>query len=458
MTRAQRSTAGMRLTAAVRRGDAEAVTASLTAGAAPDTVTDDGLPVLCLAIAAYDAAVAEALVEGGADPDRELPDGTTPLTRAVEGGSPAVASAVRGREPRLRLPEAERERLLALARWWYERGAEDGLRDRTGAPGPALRTRMPDDEYHHATQLTLGGVTARDGHGAILTDLEWAFRVLTPVDELVARAVACRDPDHVDWWSARWILGRRRSKETWTALTTHRHAPAPETRRFVVDVLDTYLMWWPSSHRDFYVGETADLLVAWATEGDDDPGVLAEVLRVLSETEHRQSEAVGLRHAGHPDPRVRARVPDLLRGWDPPVPPLSAEARAALLVLARDADWLVRAGAGRVLTAVHDGSAEFTDVVVALLRDPVADARAFVAEGVANDVIRSPAVADALVALLDEADLGTRLNAAYALLRLDDPRTGEAIERVGPLSRPGYEHDHRLSAFWTWQRNRENAP
>ncbi|WP_330294320.1 hypothetical protein [Streptomyces sp. NBC_00503] len=35
-----------------------------------------------------------------------------------------------------RLPDAERERLLALARRWYERGAEVKLRDRTGEFGP----------------------------------------------------------------------------------------------------------------------------------------------------------------------------------------------------------------------------------------------------------------------------------------------------------------------------------
>lgn len=58
------------------------MTALLEAGAAPGTVAEDGLPVLCSAVAAHDAAVAEALVEGGADPDQALPDGTTPLVRA----------------------------------------------------------------------------------------------------------------------------------------------------------------------------------------------------------------------------------------------------------------------------------------------------------------------------------------------------------------------------------------
>ncbi|MFC9492451.1 ankyrin repeat domain-containing protein, partial [Streptomyces hydrogenans] len=340
-------TDGAELVAAVRRGDAEAVAALLEAGAPPDTPTEDGLPVLCLAIAAYDAAVAEALVEGGADPDRTLPDGTTPLTRAVAGGSPAMAAAVLGHDPR-RLPDAERARLLALAREWYERCARDELRDRADAsrPADARGSRVMDGEYTHVWQVTLdaptaltdstgptdfmgltdstgptgsmgltdstgptdfmgltdlagptdptdptgptadstaltgstgsagsagsAGPTVREGHGAILTGLEWAFRVLTPVEELVARATRRRDSDHVDWAAARWVLCERRSRETWAAVTAYRHSPDPERRRFVLDVLH-HLLVSPPTWRNSYEKETADLLVAWATGGEDDP-------------------------------------------------------------------------------------------------------------------------------------------------------------------------------------------
>ncbi|PCG83591.1 hypothetical protein CIB93_23680 [Streptomyces sp. WZ.A104] len=445
------------LIAGVRRGDAEAVTALLGAGAAPDTATEDGLPVLCLAVGAYHVAVAEALVEGGANPDRRLPDGTTPLVRAIDGGSPAMVKAVLGREPRLRLPEAERQHLLSLARDRYERGAEAGLRSRTSGTGPVHRARVKDDEYDHVTQLTLEGATVRAGHGAILTDLEWAFRVLTPVDELVARAVAQPDADHVDWSSARWVLSERRSKETWSAVAAHRHSPHPECRRFALDVLRWYEL-TRSSRRNSYRKETAELLEAWADGGEDDPAVLAEVLNVLSETEHRATDAVGLRYADHPDPRVRAEVPDLLLSRDVPGTVLGAAARAALLELAGDGHGTVRAGAGRALVAAHDGGAEVTDAIVALLQDPAADVRALTAEAVADGADRTVAVADALVALLDEDDLGTRLNAAYGLLRRNDPRTGEAIERVGSHMRPGYEHDHRLAAFWRWEWAREDRP
>ncbi|KOX17937.1 hypothetical protein ADL06_31580 [Streptomyces sp. NRRL F-6491] len=436
-----------RLVRAVRRGDAEAVTASLEAGADPDTVADDGLPVLCLAVAAYDAAVAEALLGGGADPDRRLPDGTTPLVRAVDGGSPAVVSAVLGREPRLRLPEAERGRLLALARRWYERGAEGGLRDRAGGSGPARRSSVRDDAYASVSELTLGGLTVREGHGAILTDLERAFRILTPVDELVARAVARRDPEHVDRSSALWTLDKRRSRETWSAVTAHRHAPDPERRLFVLDVLCLHLL-LTSNRRNSYERETAELLVAWATDGDDDPRVLAEVLRVLSEAEHGELEAVGLRHAGHPDPRVRGEVPVLLFDGRAPSPLLGAATRAALLALAGDEDHDVRAGAVRPVVAAHEAGPGFTDAVVGLLRDPEAKVRACAADAVASGADRTGVIADALAALLDEDDFVTRLDVAYGLLRRDDPRADEAIERLGPLSRPGYEHDHRLSVIW----------
>ncbi|MFI2425332.1 HEAT repeat domain-containing protein [Streptomyces sp. NPDC018955] len=447
---------GKALVAAVGSGDAEAVTRLLEAGADPDTLADDGLPVLCRAVAAYDEDVADALVQGGADPDRILPDGTTPLVRAIDGGSPSVVTAVLGREPRLRLPEAERERLLTRARRWYERGAEAELRDRTGASGPVHRARVMDGEYHHVTQLTLDGSTVRAGHGAILTDLEWAFRILPPVDELASRALAQGDPDHVDWWSGQWILSRRRSKETWSAVAAYRHAPTPLPRRFALDVLWAF-MWPEASWRNSYEKETEDLLVSWATEGEEDPEVLAELLRLLGDTDRPESPAIGLRYAGHRDPRVRAKVPDLLIVWGNPPPLPSAEARATLLELAADKDGNVRAAAGGALCTACDGSPEVTSAVVALLRDPVARVRAWMSEAVTRCADRSADVADALFALLDEEDFPVRLNAAYALLRREDPRTAEAVKRVGPLSRPGYEEDHRLSALWSWEWNRRNS-
>ncbi|MEW2116466.1 ankyrin repeat domain-containing protein [Streptomyces sp. NPDC005474] len=255
-----------RLRSAVRAGDPEAVRVLLAEGADPDTVDADadGLPVLCVAVAAYDEAVAEVLVEGGADPDRVLPDGTTPLWRAIDNGSPAVFSALLGKEPRLRLPEEARERLLALARGWYETGAAEELRRRTGAPGEVDRVRVQDDEYEWVEQVSLGGLVVRAGHGAILTSLEWAFRILTPVDELIGRAVDPPDEDHVNWSQICWILTQRRSFETWSAVVAHRHDSDLVHRRFVLAYLRSrsFVHSGDQSHERL----DSDLLAAWAAE------------------------------------------------------------------------------------------------------------------------------------------------------------------------------------------------
>ncbi|NGO79061.1 ankyrin repeat domain-containing protein [Streptomyces sp. YC504] len=416
--------------------------------------TEDGLPVLCAAVAAYDLDVARALIESGADPDLALPDGTTPLIRAVEAGSPAMVAAVLGRDPGLRLPASVRESLLGRARQWHERGAEAELRRRTGASGP-VRAEVVEDEYDNVTQLSLAGHTVRAGHLAILTGLEWTFRILTPVDELVARAVSAGDPDDVTWTAARWVLGERRSRQTWSAVTAYRHDPDPLHRRFVVDVLRWYVF-SQGSRRNSYDKEAAELLTAWVAEGEDDPEVLAAVLDVLSDTEHGELEAVGLGHVDHPAAVVRARVPSLLLDGGAAAGPA---ARVALLALARDEDSTVRAQAGWCLAVAHDGSAEVSAALVALLRDPDPQVRAFVAEYAAPCPDRTPAVTDALADLVHEGELNARLNAVHGLLLRDDPRTDEAIESLGTLTVPRVsEHDHRVSAIWTWrwERNPSN--
>ncbi|MEU0394176.1 HEAT repeat domain-containing protein [Streptomyces sp. NPDC006208] len=441
------------LIAAVRRGDADAVRALLEEGADADALDADGLPVLCTAVAAYDDPVAEALMDGGADPDRPLPDGTTPLLRAVDLGSPAIFSTVLGHEPRLRLPEAARERLLTLARTWYATGAAEELRRRTGATGPAERVRVQDDEYHHVDQVTLGGLTVRAGHGAVLTSLEWAFRVLPPVEELVARGLKYADEDHVDWWSAKWILSQRRSKETWLAVTAFRHHPDPAHRRFVLDFLRIRSL-TGASDRNSYDKEESRLFAAWAAE-ETDVDVLAKVLDAFVGYEHPGMQSIGLGYVGHPDPRVRREVPALLTTWGNPYPPPTPPARAALLRLARDPDSEVRAGAGYWLGTCHDLTLEVHQTLIALTRDPDPEVRTRTAGALAASPDRTSAAADALVALLDEEDVQARLNAAYGLVLRDDPRTEEATGRVGPLG-PGFEHDHRDSAIrrWKWERKK----
>lgn len=437
------------LRSAVRAGDAEAVRDLLERGADPDAVDADGLPVLCVAVAACDEAVAEALVEGGADVDRVLPDGTTPLWRAVDGGSSAVFLAVLGNEPRLRLSETARERLLALARDWYETGAVEVLRRRTGASGPATTVRVQDGEYDWVELVSLGDLNVRAGHGAILTSLEWAFRILTPVDELIARAVDRYDENHVNWSTVCWILSQRRSFETWSAVVAHRHHRDLAHRRFVVDYLRARGFFDSSP---YYEKKESELLAAWAAE-ETDGEMLAKVLDAFTGHEHPGQEAIGLRHCDHPDPRVRREVPYALSTDDVPRSPA---ARAALLTLMRDPDAEVRLRACTASTRDDDLLPEITRALLLLTEDADPDSRAAAAAALAGSRDRTPAVADALAGLLDEDDRLLRLEAAYGLALRDDPRTAEAIERVGPLG-DGFEHDHRADELWRWRWRKEKA-
>ncbi|WP_306333172.1 ankyrin repeat domain-containing protein [Streptomyces sp. KL118A] len=442
---------GVRLIAAVRAGDVEAVRALLGDGADPDTVDGSGLPALCVAVAAYDAPVAEALVEGGADPDRALPDGTTPLWRAVDGGSHAVFAAVLGSEPRLRLPEPDRARLIALAADWYGAGAVEGLRRRTGAAGPATTFRVADDTYDWVDQVSLGGLVVRAGHGGVLSTLEWAFRILTPVDELVARAVRQPDEEHADWSAVCWVLVSRRSDETWSAVVAHRHHPDPAHRRFVADYLRSrsFVDW----DRPYYGKKEAELLVGWSAE-EPDSAVLAKVLGALTEYEHPDLEAAGLRHADHSDPRVRREVPDAFLTNDGGR--RSPAAREALLALTRDPDVEVRLRACSVGADDEVLRSEVTRALLLMVEGPDAAVRRRAAGTLAASADRSPAVADALMALLDEDDQILRLEAAWGLARRDDPRTEEAYERVGALG-PGFEEDHRAGALLHWKWRRQDA-
>ncbi|WP_329587148.1 HEAT repeat domain-containing protein [Kitasatospora sp. NBC_01250] len=442
-----------RLVAAVRTRDADAVRMVLEAGADPDAFGADGLPVLCTAVAAYDGPVAEALVDGGAHQNRLLPDGTTPLLRAVELGSPAVVTALLGNEPQLRLPQTAQKRLLALARNWYERGAAEELRRRTGAPGPAEVLVIPDCEYNRVEQISVGGLTVRAGHGAVLTWLEEAFHIPTPVGELAARAL--RHPEeedanwHVDWFAACFTLSQRRDKDTWSAVEAMRHHPSPAHRAFVACSLGIGVGIEPTD-QDWYAKERNRLLTAWAAE-EGDGKVLAKVLDAHPGGDHPDKEALGLRYTNHTDPRVRREVPYFLyaRGT-PPTP----EATTALLALAHDPDPAVRRAVGNALGAGPGLTPDIRNALLTLIRDPDEGARSSAAVALSRFRDRTPAVTDAFRALLDEENQLLRLEGAYGLAQLDDPRTEEAYERVGPLG-PAFDIDHRASGLWQWRsRNR----
>ena len=385
-----------RLVAAVTAEDAGTVRALLEDGADADTPGPDGLPLLCAAVAGFDHQSAWALMDGGADSDSELPDGTTPLPRAVDLGSPALVEAVLGKDPRLRLADAAQERLLDLARHWYETGEAEELRRRTGAAGPADRRLVEDAAFTDVEEVSLGGLTVRAGHSAVLTSLEGAFGVLPPRAEVVARAVSYPDECHVNWSTA--ICTLRRSSQAWSALTVLRHHPDPLHRLFLDDALWCQNTWaaigpWQGD------GQDLEFLAAWALD-ESDGRVLAKVLDAYTDQEHPGQEAIGLRYADHPDPRVRSQVPYclLLHRTAP-----TEAAVTTVLALSRDPDPGVRAAAARSLGA-RELLPAFREALLNLLQDPDHGVRACAAVSLSGSDDRTAVVADALAALMDEGD------------------------------------------------------
>jgi hypothetical protein len=408
--------------------------------------------LLCTAVARFDHLTAEVLVDAGADQDRELLDGSTPLLRAVATGSPALVSAVLGNEPRLRLPEASRRELLHLARHWHETGAVEELRRRTGAAEPAVKRQVDDPHGDTIDEFSLGGHTVRDGHGAILTHLEWAFGVFPPLDEVVARAVPhARDGDS-NWFAAAYYLGRRRGPRIWSELASLRQHPDPVYRRFLAQVI---------SHRNFFatvdrspdVAQDVDFLASWAQE-EPDGQVLAAVLDVYSGHGHSEQEAIGLRYIGHPDPSVRSEAVFCLSRERAA---RSDAAASALLGLVHDPEPEVRASVALAFAQQFTPDKRLEpavrDALLVLVRDETLWVRRRAAQSLSSYDDRSAPVLDAFLALLDEEDKDLRLEAAWALARRNHPRTEEAYERVGPLDAFS-EHDHRTSGLWRYRASR----
>ncbi|MFE4520022.1 hypothetical protein ACFRMQ_38355 [Kitasatospora sp. NPDC056783] len=197
--------------------------------------------------------------------------------------------------------------------------------------------------------------------------------------------------------------------------------------------------------------EVAGLLVRQGADPDrplPDGEALAVVLEALGGREHPEEEAIGLRHADHPDPRVRRAVPNRLGT------PLTEAGHDCVLRPARDRDASVRSAVARSLgdgrRAPGTGAA-----LLALARDASAEVQAAAACALAHGADRTPEVAGAPAALLGVDDRPVRLEAAHGLAARDDPRTALALALLGPPGGPEDEHDHRARAVWDWRfRNR----
>ncbi|MCX5008979.1 HEAT repeat domain-containing protein [Streptomyces sp. NBC_00638] len=378
--------------------------------------SDPGLlnAAFCLAVRTYSGGIAQLLLDHGADPGSCLPDELMPLREAVESGSPALVDVLLHHSIRERYPRSELSRMRDLARHWHDTGVETELRRRTGSRGAVGRTRVEDDEFYSVDELTLGEVTVRDGHAAILTRLEELLGIRSSFEELRDRALAHCDQDHAVWGAATIQLSSRCDQQTWTAAAALRAHPDPAHRLFGAEVLRlTHL--FDGSDEDAFAGPALSVFTEWATE-EADLAVLTEVLVALGEHADARADAALMLYAGHPDPRVRGAVARGLGTWSE-LPAFSDDVREALLVLMADRDTAVR-------------------------RD------ACLTVGQAKD--RDPVLAEGMAALLDDAERSVQVAAVHGLALHDDERCVEASRRLGPPQPGTFPEEHYLDAAWRY--------
>ncbi|WP_370416573.1 hypothetical protein [Streptomyces fradiae] len=371
-----------------------------------------------LAVRAHAGYIAQLLVQHGADPGECGPDALVPLGEAVDCGSPGLVEALLDHRLLGRYSTAELREARELARRWREAGAEAELRRRTGCEEAPVRARVRDDEYCTVGELALGGMTVRDGHGAILTRLEELLGIRASFEELMARALE-HDQDHSAWWASTSLLGNRREEETWAAALALRTHPDPAHRLFGAGVLRLVQL-FDDSEADAFAAPALELFVPWAAE-EADLAVLIEVLIALGEHADARAATALLAHAGHPDARVRHAVANGLGTWPEPSA-LAEKVREALLVLMDDGDPTVRREACRTVGWGRD---------------------------------RTPVLTEAMAALLDDADRRVQLVAVEGLALHHDDRCVEAARRLGP-PRPGFSDEETcLGTAWRYKWRRD---
>ncbi|MGW4697988.1 ankyrin repeat domain-containing protein [Kitasatospora cineracea] len=315
-----------RLVEAVRGGDAGAADALCRAGADPDAVDGHGTPVLSLAVRAFDDPTAQALVAAYASPDRTDALGRSPLHLAVELGCSDLFRLFAGHGAQLWRPDADGRDALALARHWHGVDLAAELRRRSGLAGP-VEQRTVRSEAGVCERLSLGGHAFLTGHAALLTGLEGSYGVPAPAAELLARALAAPDLDHVVWSETIRAVAERRTPAGhhtgWDFAAALRDRPDPRERYFGAEVLRTvHFSTEINGYRDGdgdrnengagdgdgddnpFDAPLVDLLLPWLAAEPDHRVVLALTAGLGAARDGRAAEPLRAL-TRHPDRRVR---------------------------------------------------------------------------------------------------------------------------------------------------------
>ncbi|MEV8099672.1 ankyrin repeat domain-containing protein [Kitasatospora sp. NPDC085879] len=381
------------LIAAVRSGDARVVDALLRAGADPDIADEHGAPVLCLAVEAFDLPTVETLLKGCARPDRADGLGRTPLLRAIELGSYDITNLLISRGAHMWITDTEGRNALALAQYWHETDLVAELCRRSGRQGPVARRAVSSDSGN-CEQLSLGSLTIRTGHAAILTNLERSYGIATSFDELLSRALAEPDIDHAIWWETTATLVERRGAATWDAAAALRDRPDALGRYFGAEVLRLTNLFDESDDAPFD-GPLVDLFLPWVAS-EPDPRVTRPLTAGLADAQDPRRDEPLTELTRHIDSKVRRTA---LSGLHRPIGSGDHKALSAAVERTKDKDSMVRVQACRALASApahHQGAA------------------------------------DSLATCLTDPDEDVRVEAAVRLALRDDPRGDEILDSLRP--------------------------
>ncbi|MFC4468112.1 ankyrin repeat domain-containing protein [Streptomyces xiangluensis] len=418
-------------------GHTEVVRALLAAGARPDRVEEGGFTALTWAVQRGHAPVVAELLANGADPNRPGPTGEPPLITAARRGSPGCVRAL--------LVHGARARSEALteARRWLNVNVEAELRaglERTHGPGHEYVThRFPEDGGVTVEVQLLkdgrpsSGNDQQTGHAAIVTLLETSLGIAAPALELAARALRCGDPDNDDWTESVTGLARRGDEETFRAAAMWcGDRTNPLRQAFGADVLGRLgTEGRPAQDESAvrpYAAHSVPLLRELAREAEE-PLTLRSVVAALGQHQDPTALPEILRHTGHQDTTVRRAVAVALCGL---VPASHAEGVARLVALAGDADRDVRNWATTALAVLDTDTPALRDALAALLDDPDPEVVAEAARGLA--VRQDPRAIAALERLLAESkpDSTPRTTAEEAVEHIRDDRVRTLLASTLP--------------------------
>ncbi|GAA1611155.1 hypothetical protein GCM10009733_004010 [Nonomuraea maheshkhaliensis] len=393
---------GLPLCAAAARDRTEVARALLDAGAQVDGREDGGWTALLWAATNGQAEVARMLIEAGADVDVTNDDGDTPLTLAARRGALGVVQALLEAGADHEKYDGEGDTPLEIAGAWVGVHLESALMD---------EFQQDDWEYVVARQyakdgtelITVAGrsadgsesdqVQAQRGHAAVATLLEDAAGVYTPIERLVARALAHRDLDEdaETWWIVADTLNKRGDEETYDALARLCLSEDAREREFGVDAISQF--GFTEDGEKPYLDRTLPLLQKMVTT-ESNPQVLRSVL-------------AGLGHQG--DPRALPYVLDVIG----------------------------RPGHKRTMTdpiALADvlppDDEEGLALLISMTEDDDSEIRDWATAGVAGLAADTPGIREALAARLSDTDLRTVAEATRGLALRGDERAARGVERV----------------------------